>query len=610
MIVLFAVWAAVAAEPHPLDAEAFRFCHEGGVDAEEAKLWCEVLEDAPEDRCPGLRATCAGEDPESTGLSCAPSSMRGGGSGRLRGRLPQPLDPSRGCEQPRSCDRSGCEQSDGCEPAAPGCQGDARTAMSWMLALFVALVVAVVIRLAVVWMGTDRRPKLAPASEAYVLPEDEAVPDAPAPDLLDGARRALEEGDPGRAVLLARAASLRALGAAGRVRLHVATTDREYVRAVRKDKPVKESLDAVVRPVERWRFGGRVPDRGVAEAVLAAAARLLASVGAAWLLWVGDAAASSRYGPLGDAALHALLEASGRVTVGGSLDDLDDVDVIVLDLELLQPSDDEWSKIEAFVDSGGGLLVAGPIEGRFGFTEWEPLDVGTVWADDAGLYLPDGPQRGFVGAPGELWVEADGTGVVVVVFGSDEPSVGEGAVAAVSDGRLLENGALVSTTNETLLLSLLSVLSSPGDQVLVLDEAMGGDAPPENPWTWHMLPFVVQLLTVLGVAAWSRGIPLVAPRPVDDAAHADLSEHVEALATRWRQARASRRAASAVARLVLDRMGRVALLAAARREGSSEAEAAALLARATEWADQPDGPDVPEEDLRLMEALWVLSKRS
>ena len=46
-----------------MSPSAYRFCHEPGVDAEEAEPWCELVDVIPEERCPGLRATCEGADP-------------------------------------------------------------------------------------------------------------------------------------------------------------------------------------------------------------------------------------------------------------------------------------------------------------------------------------------------------------------------------------------------------------------------------------------------------------------------------------------------------------------------------------------------------------------
>ena len=53
-----------------LDDDAYRFCHEPGLDADAVDEWCALLEGLPEDQCPGMRETCAGADPVESSSGC------------------------------------------------------------------------------------------------------------------------------------------------------------------------------------------------------------------------------------------------------------------------------------------------------------------------------------------------------------------------------------------------------------------------------------------------------------------------------------------------------------------------------------------------------------
>ena len=58
VLLFFGVEAVGSNEPHPLDSEAFLFCHEEGWSEQMLVKWCPLLENAPEERCRGMRAIC------------------------------------------------------------------------------------------------------------------------------------------------------------------------------------------------------------------------------------------------------------------------------------------------------------------------------------------------------------------------------------------------------------------------------------------------------------------------------------------------------------------------------------------------------------------------
>ena len=65
----------------PLASEDFAFCHEAAADADQAARWCELLDEAPPEVCPGLRATCESGTFRATPSGCAGALPGGGGWG-------------------------------------------------------------------------------------------------------------------------------------------------------------------------------------------------------------------------------------------------------------------------------------------------------------------------------------------------------------------------------------------------------------------------------------------------------------------------------------------------------------------------------------------------
>jgi hypothetical protein len=92
---MIAVWLTVAAwagdfdaPATVLDAPSYRFCLEEGVDAEQARAYCALLDSLPPEVCPGMRATCAGAEGPESGCGA------GGGGGEASDALMQAPSPS------------------------------------------------------------------------------------------------------------------------------------------------------------------------------------------------------------------------------------------------------------------------------------------------------------------------------------------------------------------------------------------------------------------------------------------------------------------------------------------------------------------------------------
>lgn len=597
-----------------LDPSAFRFCHEPGAAGGEARDWCELLEGVPEDRCPGLRETCATDVEEARG--CA-SAFTGSGPGDdLAGGPRKPREPFR------------CQDVD----------------LDWMAGLLrwvaaIAVAVGVLLLFRVLWatFGRGRGREVPEGVPVAAAVEDEAlpdVPDLPSGDLLAAARGALADGRFGEAVLLARGAALRHLGEVGRLRLHRSRTDREYVREVRRDEPVATDLRAVVAATEDHRFGGRGLESGRAEAAVRAAERLLV-VGAvlvALLPATAHGQSDARHRPSGDAALVRLFELHGyeagyRLS---SLLDLDDGDdVLVLDLSGVTPTGEQWEHLREWVFEGAVLVVGG--DATVGFEELgvyvdlEPggRPVGRSPLLEAGLPVPrwpGGPSAGFEEGAGRVLVGVGERGDEVAAV--EVLDVGVGVVVAIADPRLLWNGALVDPDNEVFLGDLAYTGQSmegwpiPTPARLQLATLSATSAPQSgsgaNPFrslaNARLLPFVLQLMLLWVLLALWRGLafgPLTDPK---DEGRIDFVEHVQALGTRYARLRASGHAARAMAALWLARLGPAGLQWAAERAGLPPDRARAWTAEVEARAAGDGHPDPADHE--WMEELWRITRRS
>lgn len=613
-----------------LDDGAYRFCHVEGANAESARRWCGLLEDLPPERCPGLRATCAGavaEDPR----GCSPSSPPGNSdnSDALAG---EPQRPSR---EPMRC--GGSPDLDSLE-----------SLLRWVAAIAVAVLVLVVLRLA--WATFARWRPAAPVentpSPAPVLDDhgqDSDIPDAPSGDLLDAARRALANGREAEAVLFARGAALRRLGELGRIWLHRSRTDREYVRSVRSDAVLYGELREICTVAESVRWKGSQIDAQKASVVLASAERLFAAllrttvalfVLSACAVPLTDARAIGpsdqdyeRYGPSGDAALLDLYrlygyDASFRLTSLAALDDR--IDVIVIDTTTVVPTDEQWQHIKDWVQDGGVLLVSGapPALGELGQLI---SSSGTLHMNEelvSLLPLPHWAEPAWAFRGGQGWpLVADEAGNSII----EVLDLGSGAIVAVADPMLLWNASFVHPDNERFVGELFyvgqSVLGWPmahPARIQLATQAATSSSDNSSSATNDMwgalvasglLLFVIQLIATGILFSLWRGWPFSALRdPPDPGRHAFV-EHVRALGTRYWRMQATAHVERQFATLWLLRLGVPGLQLAAQRAGYTPQQARCwareVEAIATSSANKNQ---VERGDLGRMEELWRITR--
>ncbi|MCB9689549.1 MAG: DUF4129 domain-containing protein [Alphaproteobacteria bacterium] len=610
MIALLLAWGCQGTggtDGQLLSERAYRVCHEPGFDAANAQAWCDLLRDAPPDRCPALRETCQGAaDP---GRGCVQEMTNGKRSRNLGGEA-EPEDPP----------------PQGCEPLGLPDLGGVQALLKWAMALGVAAIVLLLLRLLVMSFGRGSRPQrptVAMPSAGTVEAVVEEVPEAPSTDQLASAKAALADGRYGEAVVLARGAALRSLGERGRLRLHRSRTDREYARSLRGDPAVGEDLAAVVRAHERHRFGGEGADRTLAERALEAAARILA-VGVALVVLASGARAQTRYDIDGDAALLKLFTSRGydagyRLR---TLEDLDeDTDALVLDRTGVDPDLEQWEAVRAWVEAGGVLLVAGD-HGSF-FPELGTLEQGAggevvidpAWERlvPAPIWPGGGPQLYWDEPAGRVLVEGDAGAVVVIA------DVGGGVAVGISDARLLWNLAFVSASNEAFVGDLLYAgqgyegwpMATPARVQLATVASAASEADrSNNPFrsvaNARLMLFVLQLMLAWAVLALWRGVPFAPLRDPASEQRDRFVEHVHALGEHWEGARSSGWAARAMAALWLLRLGPLGLQSAARRAGHSQEEAARFAAEVERRAGG-DGRNAPG-DHEWMEELWRITR--
>lgn len=194
-------------------------------------------------------------------------------------------------------------------------------------------------------------------------------------------------------------------------------------------------------------------------------------------------------------------------------------------------------------------------------------------------------------------------------------SQGTGAVVLISDAALLRNAALISAANRQFLTDLPEFGATDGrwtvrpTRRLALALAVGraDDNPFRSIANLRLLPFVLHLLLLWGLAAWWRGMPFAMPREPVAAGRRAFSEHARALGRGWMAAGGVRHAASAFAKLWIGRLDRKGVEHAAVRRGYPAKRAADFADAVADLAAHPDGPPRGDE-ARVVEELWNVTR--
>lgn len=589
------IWLTALAwgsEPSVLDDPSFRFCHEYAA-FDHNDTFCELVEHVDPERCPGLHQYCAApEDAPASG--CQADSF---GSGQL-GTLPTAPEPASDPSwNPFSMSGATLEGT--------------QALVGWIVAMVVALLLLGIAGLVLRFVGF-RRPQetlrvTRTTAELEAQPFAQAVddvPDLPSTDLLEAAERALEQGRYGEASVLARGAVLRQLGERRVLKLHRARTDLEYVQQAQGDQ--RPLLAEVLAMAARHRWG-RIPLDAVGVRHALDAARRLLALTLFLVALAAPAHAFDRYGPAGDVALRRLLENGGakvtyRTTPLASLDPDDAIDVLVLDLSGIAPTEADWDAIEAWVVEGHVLWVAGDPAPLELFGDRFPVDGPFVnWTKLRTPYLGPSPLGFPLGTPILISETSDLSPVVWT-------ELGEGVVLAMADPHSLWNGSVVHPDNEAFLSGILDFGEAagwplPAQPRVELCTTAGSDTPPQTALAnLRLLPFVLQVLLIwLVVVAW-KGWPFRRNRGDDQLADEGFRAHVDAVADQYRRLKATGHTTAAYARWVLQVEGREGLQLLARRAGYSPQDAEGLVERTAAAAEGA----LDQHEHELEEELWKL----
>jgi hypothetical protein len=430
-------------------------------------------------------------------------------------------------------------------------------------------------------------------------------------ELLVAARQAVEGGRFAEALLLVRAAIVRALERSGTLPADPGRTDRETVRALAAEPGLAADVKVVASALERQRYAALPIDRRTMDAVLDAGRRVLTKVGVLVVLF---GVSIAQAGPADHDRLVAWLE-QHDVTVEETTEFPEDGDIVVW-------MPDAWwdgegaararhsARLGAIVivvgdatalalfdeDVGGWSPAALPVRPDPTLAEGTPLDVPAAWKAGA--------------APGRvLFVDMDGAPVGV------ELPIGEagGALRLVGIPNLLDDAALLSAGNAAGLGALFD--ESRDRHVTVVRLEDGAANPLRMVLAAGLGPALAQLLVLWLVWAWARGRRFAAPVPAPDEARRDFRAHLDAVAALYRGVGASRAGLAAVASRTLHvlrertRANEAGLTeAVAARTGEPPERVADLVRRARAAAD-PNAP-AGDADLDLQEELWKLAERT
>ncbi|MDI1477555.1 DUF4350 domain-containing protein [Polyangium sp. y55x31] len=394
--------------------------------------------------------------------------------------------------------------------------------------------------------------------------------------LLARARAAAQRGAFGPAIDDVYAALLRRLDGDGIIEIHASRTNGDYVRSLRRERPeIAAEVRNIVADVESVQFGSRaasaetfsrIHDRVVplvsrALGILAVIVGLSATVscGRVAALDESDGVFRGDTSPSGTHAVGAMLSAYGielrhRRDPLDKLPDEDDATLVLLpDLDI---SAADFRRMQAWVEAGGDLVVAGVPD----LPAWTgaSLDAQNVTGGDAFvssgyrhefgeivLAVPPGPSLSLTDAE-PLLARSEG------IYASFK-QVGDGRVVVLADDKLFTNVALTAGDNAAFLISLFRPLHR---EVELCDAwtSLGADTPLDTLSRAHLLPILLQLLLLLGLFFLWQGRAFGVLRDPPANRRRAFADHVRALGLAYARAGASRHALGLYAAWAVERL--------------------------------------------------------
>jgi hypothetical protein len=460
--------------------------------------------------------------------------------------------------------------------------------------------------------------------------------------LLEQARAAASAGDYARAIQRTHAALLHRLDHDGLIRVAPFRTNGDYVRDLQPEADLRREVREIVRDVEQVQFGTTPPSASLYDRVRGRVIPIATRRSAALLALLTfnllscdeknypfDQSPSGADPVVQLAAVYDIkikfrLEALADIDPSEDLGDDNQGRTLVLLHDAPFPTPDEWARLLEWAEHGHHLVVAG---------REPPTDLGiSVESNVPNHDLKVSPE--FVDALGELDLitadddyllptRTDGRNLLEFAPGLPyaiqyERGFRGGDVTVFADDRLFTAGGLMLRDNPEFLIRFLRELGPREVEFADGLLELGADTPAEAIANTHLTPVILQLLALLAIFYFCRGVRFGRPHDPPTRSRRQFAEHVEALGHQYARARASRHAVRLYAAWAVDRLREKTLTtrtpgiyplaqAIAGRTGDDENRVMETLVEASSLRDTTTlpatGTPASAEDLRLMQDL-------
>lgn len=466
--------------------------------------------------------------------------------------------------------------------------------------------------------------------------------------LLARARRVAAEGRFGDAIGIAYSALLRHLERERLIRLHPSRTNGDYLRDLRPRAGILESVQPIVREVERVQFGHRPATFEQFETVFRSVASLVekGSAGAPFAARLASTLVialccstftscsrwfleSDDYAPSGTRVLVDLLQKAGfepRTRMRPWKEGAEAEQIVLLPQALV--TQDHWRELMDWTSDGGTLVIANgdlEMEDWLGFAFASDRPPGDLQWDDAVasesfVVVPGSRElrsgrvlkrdRGATPEPMHPLLSHDGH-VYAARF-----EVGEGEAIVLADGLLFTNLGLSVADNAITALRLLDPGKKPIDLVAGPTDS-GAKNPFDSVKHGRLAPTLVQVLLLLALLYLQQGFAFGTLVDPPEAHGKSFALHVRALGLLYAKAQAASHACSVYAAFALERLrggmsGEAKGLSAlaesvTARSGLPLAEVSAALERAEKAKDGALGGE-PSGSLQSLDLVRQLSR--
>ena len=477
-------------------------------------------------------------------------------------------------------------------------------------------------------------------------PSEQVVRDVQA--LLEQARTAASAGDFNKAIRHTHAALLHRLDHDGLIRVAPFRTNGDYVSDLKPQPDLRSNVREIVRDVEQVQFGTTPADAGLFDRVFKRVVPIATRRAETLVLLLASTLLSCTCGelrksypydhsPSGTKAVVELAAHHGRT-----------LDFLEVPLAKLPLSDrgraillfhdvfidaDTWKHIIKWVDAGNHLVVAGtppPADLSFAYgsdSTGKTVKVSAYQQDQYSDLTLVVPHQNHLVLPEPILGSAHNNQILVREDAKPyavrlERGRLDGTITVFADDRLFLNGGMMLGDNPRFVAQFFTDLTTgPIDMVDSMLE-LGSDSPAETISNSNLTATFLQLLALIALLYFSRGVRFGAPRDPPTRSRRHYTEHIEALGLHYARARASRHALRQYSAWALERLrdktltarqpGLYALAQAiAGRTGDDETKIMQLLVEATGIRDDESGsttttrprPHTVAEDLRLMQEL-------